>query len=408
MKKTNPIDFLLYCGIKNDEFKDIRDMIWERNKRILRMTSIACVVIGIFFIVFNRLTGSAVWFPYAFLAAGSAAIALSAWLTDSSKLWRDILLCYVEMLIVCVYAALLSLQESNLAMPATSLIVFIALLPLSIDDRPIRMYFFMILESGIYVMIASSMKTPEAFRLDAINVATFLLIGMAFYAVICVRNVREIFQNARVDKIQRRTIRSLATVVEERDENTGGHIQRTEDYVRLLIEKMKRNDKFKDIPDHFYKNVILAAPMHDIGKIKIPDTILNKPARLTEQEFEVMKKHAEYGAEILGKLMVREEDPEYYDISQNIARYHHEHYDGTGYPEGLKGEQIPLESRIMALADVFDALTSDRIYKKAFPNDMARQIIRDGLGTQFDPDLCELFLENVDLGPKKRIICLKY
>ena len=407
MKKTNPKDFLLYCGIKKDAFYEVRELIWERNRRILRMTSIACVLMGIFFSVFNKMTGSAVLFPYIFLAAGSAFVVVIAWAADMKKLTLNILLCYLQMMIVCVYAAILSMQESNLAMPATSLIVFIALLPLSIDDRPFRMYFFMILESGVYLIVAKEMKTEQAFGLDVINVLTFLLIGMAFYAVICVRNVREIYQNARVDKVQRGVIRSLATVVEERDENTGGHIQRTEDYVRMLIEKMRRSNKFKHIPEQFYKNVILAAPMHDVGKIKIPDFILNKPARLTEKEFEIMKKHAEYGAEILGKLMVREEDPEYYDVAQNIAKYHHEHYDGTGYPAGLKGEDIPLEARIMALADVFDALTSDRIYKKAYPNDMARQIIREGGGTQFDPVLCELFLENVDIGPKKRIIRIK-
>lgn len=407
MKKTNPIDFLLYCGIKKDDFYEIRGLVWERNKRILRMTSIACVLMGIFFVVFNRLTGSEIWFPYAFLAGGSAVVSIIAWATDTRKLWLSILLCYLEMLIVCVYAGILSVQESNLAMPATSLIVFIAMLPLSIDDRPFRMYFFMLLESGIYIIIAKTFKSPEAYRLDLINVATFCLIGMAFYAVICVRNVREINHTARNEKLQRRVIRSLATVVEERDENTGGHIQRTEDYVKLLIEKMKRSDKFKHIPEHYYKNVILAAPMHDVGKIKIPDVILNKPARLSDSEFEVMKKHAEYGADILSKMLNRAEDEEYYDISLNIAKYHHEHYDGTGYPEGLKGDEIPLEARIMALADVYDALTSDRIYKKAYPRDMARNIIHDGLGTQFDPDLCELFLENVDLGPKRRIISLR-
>lgn len=407
MRRTSFIDFMLYSGIKKDDFYEIRDMIWERNKRILRMTSIACVLMGIFFIVFNRLTGSEIWIPYAFLSAGCTVVAIIAWATDTRKLSLSISLCYLEMLIVCIYAGILSVQDSNLAMPATSLIAFIALLPLSIDDRPIRMYFFMLLESGVYILISSTFKTPEAYKLDLINVVTFCLIGMAFYSVICVRNVREINHSARNEKLQRGVIRSLATVVEERDENTGGHIQRTEDQVKMLIEKMKRNSKFKHIPEQFYKNVILAAPMHDVGKIKIPDTILNKPARLSEKEFEVMKKHAEYGAEILGKLLNRDEDPEYFEIAQNVAKYHHEHYDGTGYPEGLKGEEIPLEARMMALADVYDALTSDRIYKKAFPKDMAQKIMREGLGTQFDPDLCELFLENIDLGPKKRIIRIK-
>lgn len=403
LKKTNPKDFLLFCGLKKDEFIGVREMIWERNIRILKITSISCIIMSVFFLIFNRLIGSEIWIPYLFLAVGSALITLVIFFKRTRPLWINILLCYLEMLFVCIYAGILSVQESNVALPATSIIVFIALLPLSIDDSPLRMYLFMLGESATYLLISSSVKSAQAFRLDLINIVSFCIIGMLFYAVICARNVREIYQNAKVEKVQSGVIRSLATVVEERDENTGGHIQRTEDYVKMLIEKMKRNDKFKKIPDQFYKNVILAAPMHDVGKIKIPDTILNKPARLTEKEFEVMKLHAVYGAEILGKLLTREEDPEYFDIAQNVAKYHHEHYDGTGYPDGLKGDDIPLEARIMALADVYDALTSDRIYKKAYPNSMAREILKEGAGTQFDPDLCELFLENTDIGPKKRI-----
>ena len=403
MKKTNPKDFLLFCGLKKDEFIGVREMIWERNIRILKMTSISSIVMSVFFLIFNRLTGSEIWIPYLILAIGSAFITLVIFLKKTKPLWMNIMLCYLEMMFICVYSGLLSVQGSNITLPATSVIAFIALLPLSIDDRPIRMYFFMVFELSIYLLIASGVKSAQAFRLDVINIITFSVIGMLFYAVICARNVREIYQNAKVEKVQSGVIRSLATVVEERDENTGGHIQRTENYVKMLIEKMKRNDKFKKIPDQFYKNVILAAPMHDVGKIKIPDTILNKPARLTEKETEVMKLHTVYGAEILGKLLTREEDPEYFDIAQNVAKYHHEHYDGTGYPDGLKGDDIPLEARIMALADVYDALTSDRIYKKAYPNSMAREILKEGAGTQFDPDLCELFLENTDIGPKKRI-----
>ncbi|MBR6050198.1 MAG: HD-GYP domain-containing protein [Clostridia bacterium] len=403
MKKKSFGNFLLFCGLRKDEFLGVRELIWERNLKILKITSISSVVMSVFFLIFNRLTGSEIWIPYLFLAIGSTFVTLIIFLKRTKPLWLDILLCYLEILFVCIYAGILSVQESNAALPATSLIVFIALLPMSIDDRPIRMYLFMLGESALYLLIASGVKSTQAFRLDVINVITFCVIGMLFYAVICARNVREIYQNAKVEKVQSGVIRSLATVVEERDENTGGHIQRTEDYVKMLIEKMKRNDKFKKIPDQFYKNVILAAPMHDVGKIKIPDTILNKPARLTEKETEVMKLHTVYGAEILGKLLTREEDPEYFDIAQNVAKYHHEHYDGTGYPDGLKGDDIPLEARIMALADVYDALTSDRIYKKAYPNSMAREILKESAGTQFDPDLCELFLENTDIGPKKRI-----
>lgn len=403
MKKKSFGNFLLFCGLRKDEFLGVRELIWERNLKILKMTSISGVVMGLFFIIFNRLTGSTVFIPCLFLAVFSAVITLVNFLKRTKPLWLRILLCYSEMVLICFYAGMLSFHETNVSIPATSIMVFIALLPMSIDDRPFRMYFFMISESAIYLLVARSVKSSQAFRLDAINVISFCIIGMMFYAVICARNVREIYQSAKIEKVQGDVIHSLATVVEERDENTGGHIQRTENYVKMLIAKMKKNDKFKKLPDQFYKNVILAAPMHDVGKIKIPDTILNKPARLTEKEFEVMKLHTVYGAEILSKLLSRDEDPEYFDIAQNVAKYHHERYDGTGYPEGLKGEEIPLEARIMALADVYDALTSDRVYKKAYPNSMAREILKEGAGTQFDPDLCELFLENSDIGPKKRI-----
>lgn len=403
MKKKSFGNFLLFCGLRKDEFLGVRELIWERNLKILKMTSISGVVMGLFFIIFNRLTGSTVFIPCLFLTVFSAVITLVNFLKRTKPLWLRILLCYSEMVLICFYAGMLSFHETNVSIPATSIMVFIALLPMSIDDRPFRMYFFMISESAIYLLVAHSVKSSQAFRLDAINVISFCIVGMMFYAVICARNVREIYQSAKIEKVQGDVIHSLATVVEERDENTGGHIQRTENYVKMLIAKMKKNDKFKKLPDQFYKNVILAAPMHDVGKIKIPDTILNKPARLTEKEFEVMKLHTVYGAEILSKLLSRDEDPEYFDIAQNVAKYHHERYDGTGYPEGLKGEEIPLEARIMALADVYDALTSDRVYKKAYPNSMAREILKEGAGTQFDPDLCELFLENSDIGPKKRI-----
>ena len=139
----------------------------------------------------------------------------------------------------------------------------------------------------------------------------------------------------------------------------------------------------------------MAAAMHDIGKIKIPDRILNKPGRLTDEEYDIMKKHSIYGAEIIRKAMGDIEETDYITVAYNIARYHHERYDGKGYPDGLKGEDIPLEARVMALADVYDALISERVYKKAFSVEKAKEIILDGSGTQFDPCLVPLFLECV-------------
>ena len=218
---------------------------------------------------------------------------------------------------------------------------------------------------------------------------------MVLYGVICVRNVREIYQGVKVERIQQSIISSLAAVVEERDENTGDHIQRTGDYVKRLIAVMKKKGKYGHISQEYWNNVALAAPMHDIGKIRIPDAILNKPGRLTDEEYAIMKTHAASGGEIIQRTMKDVEEEAYFTVACNIARHHHERYDGKGYPDGLKGEDIPLEARIMALADVYDALVSQRVYKKAFPKEKAVEILREGAGTQFDPALVPLFIDAI-------------
>ena len=381
-------------GISAEQFKEIYPLVWKRNKRILRITSIMSAIMGLFFMSYALLTRSGTWIPYLILLCGSVTVCILNKLTESAAgVLPGMILCYGQMILVCIYAGVLSLQQSNYGIPATSIVVFIALLPLSIDDRIVRMFGFMLTESAVYLVISKLFKSPEAFSLDVMNVATFCLIGMVLYGVICTRNIREISQGVRIEKTRQSVISSLATVVEERDEDTGGHIIRVEEYVQALSEKMKKDDKYAHLHAEFYRNVILACPMHDIGKIRIPDAILNKPGKLTAEEYEIMKKHAEYGAEIVHKTMRDVAEKDYYDIAHNIAKYHHERFDGAGYPEGLKGERIPLEARMMALADVYDALISERVYKKPFSKEKAKMIIEEGSGTQFDPDLTVLFLE---------------
>jgi len=388
-------NFLLYSTLSREEYDLVRPMVWARNRRTLRITSVLSAAMGLLFLLVNLLTHTEVWRPYLFLFCGSMAvwllISLSEKRTGDERL--SIALCYLQMLMVCVYAGFLSTQPSNYAVPATSIIVFISLLPLSIDDRPLRMYCFMGVESAGYLVVSRFLKSPGAFSLDVINIVTFCAVGTVLYGVICVRNIREIYQGIRVEQIQKSMISSLAAVVEERDENTGEHIQRTENYVRLLTEAMKKQSRYAHLTENYFRNVVLAAPMHDIGKIRIPDAIINKPGRLNEEEFAVMKRHAAYGAELIRRTMKDVENNDYYTVAYNMARYHHEHYDGEGYPDGLKGEEIPLEARVMALADVYDALVSERVYKNAFSKEKARAILLEGVGTQFDPDLTRLFLE---------------
>ena len=346
--------------------------------------------------IYALITNAVTWFPYLILLCGSIVVFVLNKLTSNSENTTvSMILCYGQMLLTCIYAGILSVQTSNYAIPATSIVVFIALLPLAIDDSLVRMFSFILSESIVYLIVAFLFKDPKAFSLDVMNMVTFCLVGMALYAVISTRNIREIYQGVRIETIQKNIISSMATVVEERDQNTGGHIARTENYVRLLIKNMKKEEEYANITEDFYTNVLLAAPMHDIGKIKISDSILNKPGKLTDEEFAVMKKHSEYGADIIRKTMQNVENEDYFTIACNIAKYHHERYDGKGYPEGLKGEDIPLEARMMALADVYDALISERVYKKPYSKETARKIIEEGKGTQFDPKLAKLFLKEL-------------
>ena len=392
------INFFVRGGVSKEEYILIRPLMWKRNRRILKITSLLAALMGLLFLLYTLLVSNGdTWLPYLILFIGSAIIFTFAVLKviPEKSIYLNSCMCYGQLTLLWSYSILLSIVPSNYEIPATSVVAFIALLPLSTDDRPFRMYLFVIFESALYLTFSYFFKSPKAFNLDIMNVLTFLVIGMLLYGVICMRNTKEISTSMKIEKIQKGTVAALATVVEERDEDTGGHIVRSGDYVYRLIGKMKKTEKYSNVSGEYFRNVVLAAPLHDIGKIKIPDTILNKPGKLTPEEYEVIKKHANYGANIIKKTIYSVENKEYSDVAYNIAKYHHERYDGTGYPEGLKGEAIPLEARIMSLADVYDALISDRVYKKAYPKEVAINIILEGRGTQFDPLLADLFVEAV-------------
>jgi len=199
-----------------------------------------------------------------------------------------------------------------------------------------------------------------------------------------------------LENIQRTLLGSMASIVEARSLETGDHIKRVSDYTEMIAKGLQLNPRYKDIvTDEFVKRITLSSPLHDIGKIAIQDAILLKPGRLTDEEFEIMKQHAEKGAEIIEKTMTGLESEEYVFISAEIAKYHHEKWNGTGYPCGLKGEEIPLSARIVALADSYDAMTSKRCYKDAFPNEKAISIIKEESGQHFDPDVVAAFLSNI-------------
>ena len=197
----------------------------------------------------------------------------------------------------------------------------------------------------------------------------------------------------QIQKMQNGLIMTLADMVESRDKCTGDHVRKTAAYARMILQKMKEEGVYADqVTDQFINDVANSAPLHDVGKIQVSDTLLNKPGRLTDEEFEEMKKHTIYGGVIISRAIEISPDPGYLSEARNLATYHHERWDGKGYPKGLKGEEIPLSARIMAVADVFDALVSKRSYKAPFSFEKAMDIIREESGTHFDPVVADVFL----------------
>lgn len=205
-------------------------------------------------------------------------------------------------------------------------------------------------------------------------------------------HLKEVVENnfSHITAIQEQMIVGMANMVESRDSNTGGHIKRTSNVVSILVDELRR-ENIVDLDDDFYSNLIKSAPMHDLGKIAVDDAILRKPGRFTPEEYDVMKTHPVKGAAIVDNLLSSLESPEFVVIAKNVALSHHERFDGKGYPFGLKGAEIPLEARIMAIADVYDALVSKRCYKDRFSFEKAFDIIAEGMGTQFDPSLWNCF-----------------
>ena len=194
-----------------------------------------------------------------------------------------------------------------------------------------------------------------------------------------------------ISNIQAQILTGMADMMENRDDNTGGHIRRTSDVIRILVEVIKENNLL-DLNESFCKDLVKAAPMHDLGKIGIADTILCKPGRLTEEEFAIMQTHTVKSEELVESILKGVEEEHLVEMAMNVARHHHEKWNGFGYPDKLKGEEIPLEARIMAVADVYDALVSKRCYKEPMSFERAAAVMLESMGSHFDPKLEKVFL----------------
>lgn len=257
----------------------------------------------------------------------------------------------------------------------------------------------MALTAGAFAYNSAEERADSVERIRALNIRTgdeieSLYLAFCKMAEDSIQYVADIQAKSQtISRMQNGLIMVLADMVESRDQNTGDHVRKTAAYTRIIMNELRREGIYTDqLTDEFIENVVNSAPLHDVGKIKVPDAVLNKPGRLDNDEYQTMKCHTTTGAEIISEAIELVSDSDYLEEAKNLAAFHHERWDGNGYPHGLKGEEIPLSARIMAVADVFDALVSHRSYKDGMPVDMALDIIRDGIGTHFDPNVARAFL----------------
>lgn len=246
---------------------------------------------------------------------------------------------------------------------------------------------------GYYINNSKVLQNNENTALLAVVKLSCFVISVIVISLVIVTNRRKFYYEQTMS-LQKNLITVMADMVESRDMNTGGHIHRTALYTDVIARQLQEDGVYPDLlTDKYIDDMLIAAPLHDIGKVSIPDAVLNKPGRLDENEFRMMKAHSMNGAVIIDRVENAVGDIAYLVIAKEMAEYHHEWWNGKGYPNGISGEDIPICARILAVADVFDALVSKRVYKEPMPVDKAYAIIREESGTHFDPVVVIAFFE---------------
>ncbi|MCL2605617.1 MAG: response regulator [Defluviitaleaceae bacterium] len=284
------------------------------------------------------------------------------------KTTPDLILLDIEMPEMDGFEALSRLKESNSEIP----VIFLT----SLIDAEVEVKGFQL---GVIDFITKPFSAPVL----ANRIKTHLQIDDI---------IRE--RTAQLRNLQNAIISGFADMLESRDEETGGHVERTSTYIQILLDSLAERGIYVDsIKEINRESFISSARLHDVGKIAISDTILNKPGKLTDEEFTIMKTHAIEGERAIDKIASRTYDVEFLENARLFAGSHHERWDGTGYPRGLAGTSIPLQGRLMAFADVYDALMSERPYKKPFSEEDTIRIIMEGAGKQFDPIIADVFFE---------------
>ena len=389
-------NIFLYMGLTAGQYRAVRARVAEKIRRNLSWMSVLMCIVPLIMIPLDRLFFHQ-GFSVLFLTVAAAGLIICLVIERVKRPNAVLVLAYLVLAFLFSFAIIVTASRANAGVPATSIIVYLVLLPMLVPDVGWRMLILVTSFEGLFLLVSHSMKSLPVFQADLSN--SMVLVPFGFFVFLLVSNAlaKQIWESAQLQKIESHMIISLTDIIEGRDAYTGDHVRNTEDYVIQILRQLRKNPKYETvITEPYVKRVVRSAPLHDLGKIRIPDAILNKPGRLTPEEFAIMKTHTTYGAELVEEVLFGLGDPELTEVAVNIARDHHERMDGKGYPAGKKGEDIPLEARIMAVADVYDALVSERVYKKALPKEEALRIMKEGRGTQFDPDVLDAFLEVVE------------
>lgn len=406
----------LYTGLSKKEFKEVKELSDLTNAKSLIYWSISAIVFWSFSIVMSLNSKAYLDCIYVYFVALVIAII--------TLLFSLFVINRIKWLLFPTFIVFeLSLIGSGIGIAicqpdvrTVTMIVMAVICPICFIERTIVYVIIQIFSVVLYITIGNNVIVPEVYSWGLLNLLIFSLVGLSIGHVInrtryqrlvyydVEKKLKEIQNNYnsnlkkeveektnRIYNLHDKLVLGIATLIESRDNSTGGHIKRTSKGVEILINEIIKDEELH-LSDEFCRKVIKAAPMHDLGKITIDDDILRKPGKYDEQEYNIMKTHTIEGAKIVSQILSDVDDEEFKIIAENVAHYHHEFYNGNGYPCGLKGEEIPIEARIMAIADVYDALVSKRTYKEKYSFEDANQIILDEMGTHFDPNLKKYYI----------------
>ena len=394
---------LLSGGVEPELFAKVKSEFEPRNRRSMLILAILGICEGVMLISSDLLHGTfAPAFPMyvalLVISIGIVAFTRSSLVSNHNHLLTA---CFIGLSVAMLYGVGIAFQYPSPGdYPAVTFMVLFVALPLMFTDAAWRMILFQLAWAGIFVVLSSSLSSAWVFNVNLLDIVTYTAVGAVLYCTISSEHVRQVVdhlqleaETERLNVVQSAVLMRLSNVIEGRDEDTGGHVTRTCLFVSDLLDDLREQEKWRErLPESFVDDAVLCASLHDMGKLQIPDAILNKPGPLTDEEFEVMKQHTVYGEALIQRTLEGLVDDDELKVARNIARSHHERWDGSGYPDGLAGEDIPIEARVMALADVFDALTHERCYKRAFSIAEAIEIIEEGRGTQFDPEMTDAFV----------------